>query len=94
MDDRILTLHPEGKEGVNILRSKYELVKEHMIDIIALNGEISFMELNQALEQRLKDKLDGSISWYVTTIKLDLEARNIVKRIPKRRPQMLVLVGK
>ena len=37
------------------------------------------------------EKFDGSISWYVTTIKLDLEARGIIERIPKKRPQTLKL---
>ena len=30
-EDRILTLHPSGKKGTNILRSKYELIKDAII---------------------------------------------------------------
>lgn len=32
-------------------------------------------------------------SWYVTTVKLDLEARGMVARVPHTRPQRVVLTG-
>ena len=32
---------------------------------------------------------EGSISWYVTTVKLDLEARGLIERVPRSRPQRL-----
>ena len=39
----------------------------------------------------LGDTFDGSISWYVTTVKLDLEAKGMIERIPKVSPQQLRL---
>jgi len=35
---------------------------------------------------------EGSVTWYVTTVKLDLEARGVVKRVPHSRPQLVKLV--
>jgi hypothetical protein len=32
---------------------------------------------------------EGSISWYVTTVKLDLEARGLIARVPGSHPQRL-----
>ncbi|MEM6629272.1 MAG: hypothetical protein AAF694_06345 [Bacteroidota bacterium] len=93
-EDRILTLHPQGKQGVNILTRRYELVKETLISLLQEHGEISYKEMNEMAEERLKGALDGSIPWYVVSVKLDLEARGIVSRIPKTSPHRLRLVGR
>ena len=36
--------------------------------------------------------LVAQAGWYLTTVKLDLEARNIIERIPNKSPQQLRLV--
>ena len=91
MDDRILTLHPEGKQGVNISREKYETVKEAILSNLAQSGELTFSELAAAVEEILTGRIDGSIRWYFTTVKLDLEARNMVERT-STRPQLIRMV--
>ena len=55
------------------------------------NKEISFGEMIQIIESSLAGKFDGSISWYVVSVKLDLEAREIIRRIPKSSPQIITL---
>ncbi len=47
--------------------------------------------LSDAVRAQLGDSFDGSINWYVTSVKLDLEARSEVERIPGKRPQILRL---
>ena len=37
-DERILTLHPEGKKGVSILRSKYDPVRSAMLKSLRAAG--------------------------------------------------------
>lgn len=88
---RILTLHPQGLKGVNILESKYKQISKTIIKVLGNKRSISFTELNAEVKKELKDKFDGSISWYVTTVKLDLEARKIVKRSIKNGKQVLSL---
>lgn len=41
--------------------------------------------------EKLQGKFDGSVGWYVTTIKLDLEARRLIERVPGKSPQRLQL---
>ena len=89
-----MTRHPDpGKSGVNISRQKYDAIRVAILDAIRARGEITFTELTQDVRIRLEGTFEGSISWYVTTVKLDLEARGLIERVPKSRPQRLRLVG-
>ena len=91
-DDKIRTLHPEGKQGVNISRAKYDAV--HAAILAALrerDGEIPLQELFRTVEQNLAGQFEGSVGWYTEAVKLDLEARGVIERIPGRRPQVLRL---
>lgn len=91
-EERILTLHPEGKKGVNILRSKYDPVRAALLDSLrAAGGELTHTELMAAVAERLTD-FSGSVTWYGETVKLDLIARGIVTR-SSGSPQILTLVG-
>ena len=92
MKDMIHTLHPEKKQGVNISREKYEMICKAILSILRAHKEISFMNLSRAVEKEVNGKFEGSVMWYVTTVKLDLEARGTVKRVPNSRPQLVKLV--
>lgn len=90
MSDRIMTLHPAGKEGVNIERSKYDAIRTAILDVLREQPGIQFKDLPTEIGRKLPD-FDGSIGWYTTTVKLDLEARGEIERIPKSSPQQLRL---
>ncbi|MCO6450647.1 MAG: hypothetical protein J5I90_07635 [Caldilineales bacterium] len=92
-EERILTLHPAGKQGVNISRDKYDAMRSAILACLADGAELSFSELNSAVEQRLEGKFEGSIGWYFTTVKLDLEARGEIERVLGSKPQRLRLVS-
>ena len=89
MRDMIRTLHPEKKQGVNISRQKYETIREAILCVLETQKEITFMNLSRAVEKELKGNFDGSVTWYVTTVKLDLEARGTIKRVQNSRPQLV-----
>jgi hypothetical protein len=94
MEEKILTLHPtEGKSGVNINKEKYDLVRAAILEALRAVDDMTFKDLTQSVHVKLKDRFDGSIPWYVTTVKLDLEARGTIARLPKTSPQRLRLVG-
>ncbi len=91
MEEKILTLHPQsGKQGVNISKPKYDMVKRAILDSLS-QREMTFRGLIEEVENKLKGQFDGSISWYVTTVKLDLEARKIIERVPGKTPQHIRL---
>lgn len=91
MNERILTLHPAGKKGVNILKEKYDQIASTMLDIVKAHGAITYQDLNDTIVDQLEGKFDGKIPWYVVTVKLDLEARKVLERIPKTSPHQVRL---
>jgi ABC-type Fe3+ transport system substrate-binding protein len=94
MEDRIMTKHPQKKSGVNIQRDKYEQVCAAIESALKENGPQTFQALNEVVDQKLEGKFDGSIGWYYTTVKLDLEARGVLVCERKSgQPQMIRWVG-
>jgi hypothetical protein len=91
MKDMIHTLHPDKKQGVNISRDKYEIIRDAILSALQKQNEISFMNLSRAVEKQVNGNFKGSVTWYVTTVKLDLEARGVIKRVPNSRPQVVRL---
>jgi hypothetical protein len=78
-EEKILTLHPQGKSGKNIDKQKYETVKETILSALQ-DKELTQAELFDQLNKSLTGKFSGNIGWYGETVKLDLEARNIIER--------------
>lgn len=90
-EDKIMTLHPQGKKGVNITLAKYTQIKKFILDTIRTKEEITFEALTDLAVSKLTAKFDGKVIWYVVTVKLDLEARKLIERIPKTSPHKLRL---
>ena len=88
-EEKIMTLHPQGKNGVNILKRRYDQIKGFILQTIEENNEISFEDLTDLAVKNLTNKFDGKVIWYIVTVKLDLEARGIIERIPKKSPHEL-----
>lgn len=88
-EDKILTLHPAGKKGTNISLAKYNQIKDAILEVIEKEGEISYEDLSDRLVEEMQDTFDGKVIWYVVSVKLDLEARGIIERIPKTSPHRL-----
>lgn len=88
-----MTWHPEGKAGVNISKSKYDQVRQAIIDSLKDEDELVFSELGDAVRRKLESNFEGSISWYYTTVKLDLEARGEIERIGSASPQLIRLTN-
>jgi uncharacterized protein DUF6958 len=91
MIETIRTLHPDKKQGVKISKEKYEIIRKAIFCVMQTQKEITFMNLSRAVEKEVNGNFEGSVTWYVTTVKLDLEARGQIKRVPNSRPQLVKL---
>ncbi len=93
MDASFLAIHPDPlKQGVRIDRSKYDVMSAAILGVLKERGPMSFMKLNAAVERKLEGAFDGSIPWYFVTVKLDLEARGVIRRVPDSKPQIIEIV--
>jgi len=78
--EKILTLHPLGKKGVNISRDKYDVMRRTIMQVLK-REPLTHVELTRAVERALRGKFAGSIAWYMECLKLDLEARKVIRRL-------------
>lgn len=82
-----------GKNPTRIPAWKYDLVHSAILAVLPASGEgIEFRELPGLVEGHISrqdlEKL-GSVSWYTTTVKLDMEVRGELERVPGSKPQRL-----
>jgi hypothetical protein len=82
----IQTLHPlSGKTNKKISLEKYNYIKDNILAILSAS-DMTHTDLMEALYARIKDEFDGGVQWYGQTVKLDLEARQIIVRT-KDKPE-------
>lgn len=79
-EEHIQTLHPDpGKTNKRISLKKYEQIRGCLLDILTVE-ELTHTELMEKLYSQVKDTFEGGVQWYGETVKLDLEARNLIGR--------------
>jgi len=87
-DELFLTVQPE-KQNVRIDKNKYEAVHNAILLNLQRYGSMTFTQLGALVEEDLRNIFSGSIIWYYTTVKLDMEARGEIRRVPNSRPQLI-----
>lgn len=93
-EQKIQLKHPQGKKAVSISEDKYELLKAEIVKYLTEKTDGTFSDISKTITQNFKDeeiKFDGSLNWYLEWVKLDLEARQIIARVPKTSPQKYTL---
>ncbi len=93
-NDRITVRNPNtGRDSARILRRIYEPVRGAILQAIGEAGELAFKDLRAEVARLTPSGLweKSSAGWYTTTVKLDLEARGLIERIPRSSPQRLRL---
>ena len=96
-DEKVLcrTTTP-GKKPTRIDAWKYDLMKRCILEIVGSSEKgVLFCDLPALIREKLPPEESaklGSISWYTTTVKLDMEVKGEIKRIPGSKPQKLVVV--
>ena len=83
---RIQTLHPDKEKQNKIISAeKYEVIKAAILQILQ-EQSLTHTQLMQALHDKVHATFAGNAHWYGETVKLDLEARDIIKRNTAKPP--------
>jgi hypothetical protein len=85
--------HPEGRKAPSIEESMYEAVRSAILAALPRSGPgVAFRDLSEEVAARTPAELwsVASLGWYTTVVKLDLEARDEIYRVPEAVPQRLL----
>ena len=89
-DELFLTVQPEpARPGLRIDQARYATIREAILHNLQCYGSMTFTQLGALVEEDLHDTFSGSVLWYYTTVKLDMEARGEIRRVPNSRPQLI-----
>lgn len=95
---RIQLRHPDrSKKMPRIDRRTYDVVRRTALATLPKKEPgITWTEFRDAVAKKLERAKDWDPTlnpwWYTTAVKLDLEARGEIRRLPKSSPQRLVRV--
>ncbi len=96
MEQTIQLKHPAGKKAVSMDKTKYDVLKTILLDRLRTKGESTHKEILQAITEdfeKNKARFEGSIEWHMEWVKLDLEARNEIRRIGDKSSIKFALVN-
>lgn len=82
MEEKIQLKHPAGRHAVRMDKSKYEILAKAVLQCLK-NKSLTHAELFKAVIANFKKhgiKFEGSVEWYMESVKLDLEANKLVER--------------
>ena len=81
------------KQGTKISKAKYDQIHEAIVGALLAQSVMSLKEMTLAVQSQLDGIFDGSIPWYVTTVKLDMESRGELICDRKKSPVAHYLAG-
>jgi hypothetical protein len=83
-----------GKTAKRIAKDKFDLLRKTILKLTPKRGDgVVFTDLYELVANELtpaERKAVGSIPWYVTTVKLELEVRGELVRVDGSAPQRLL----
>ena len=82
-----------GKKPTRIDEWKYDAVRTAILDALRTGDDgVEFRRLRHLVADRIPvDELArlGSVSWYTSSVKLDLEVKGETERVPASKPQRI-----
>lgn len=82
MEEKIQLEHPLGKNAIRIDKSKYYILKLTILKALE-HKALTYKELYQKVEEDFNKNnvnFEGNVEWYMESVKLDLEAKKLIKR--------------
>jgi hypothetical protein len=93
METRIQLTHPAGKKAPTMPKAKYDLLRKTILQSLKSKAGTSHAELLDAVNadfKKNKIKFEGAVGWHMEWVKLDMESKKEIKRLPGESPIKLV----
>ncbi len=91
-DERVMLENPNtGRDDMRISRAIYDPVRAAILAAIDEAGTLPLADLRAEVERRTPSEMweTSSVGWYTTSVKLDLEAKGLIRK--EGSPQQLSL---
>jgi hypothetical protein len=73
------TVQPKGAVGVKMKRDHYRGIGDFILEILDAEGQCTINDLIDMAKIRFGDQFKQEIGWHIYKVKLDMEARGILK---------------
>jgi len=95
MQNKVICRTPTpNKKPARIDKWKFDLIHITILEILPIEGNgILFKDLPNLVKEKISiEKLEklGSLKWYFTSVKLEMEVRKEIYRVQKSSPQRLL----
>lgn len=83
METKIQLNHPDGKKAIKMSIDKYEVIKTSLLNSLKSEKSLTHSEILQFIKSEFDKNnttFEGSIQWYMQSVKMDLEAKKIISK--------------
>jgi hypothetical protein len=90
--DYVYTVHSKDRISVRMKREHYNQISEFILTTLKAQIEVTILELIEKANLSFGEKFKGEVAWYIYGVKLDMEARGILKnrRCERRKINYIV----
>ena len=81
-DETVVTFRPGGKKGTTMLKSHYDQMASYILSLLDRDANVTLNSLVEKAQADISDSIDSDIAWYILQVKLDLEARDLIRAVP------------
>ena len=87
-DKLVFTKHPDGKKGACIPKDDYTTLCSSILTVLENEDRITLVELIDVVQNNVG--LNANIAWRILVVKLDLEAKGVIKSVPHKYDRYIV----
>ena len=88
-EETIVTFKPGGKKGTTMLKSHYDQMVSFILTMLDNDDQVTLNSLVEKAQADISDSIDSDIAWYILQVKLDLEARDLIRVVPASYNKLL-----
>ena len=78
VEETIVTVRPDGRRGTVMTNRIYDMLSSFILTLLDSGDDQTLNDILEKAQQSLSDSIEN-VAWYTLQVKLDLEARGLIK---------------